>query len=166
MNRHKITRILKLNRILKNIKCRCYVTSNAAYKDYGERGITVCSEWRADTIAFILWALDSGYKQGLQLDRIDNDGGYTPNNCRFVSRSINNMNRRSHKNSLSKYLGVSINGTRWRWAIKYQGEYLYKYGFDTQFGAALARDKFILYNDLPHKLNLLTRRYRNARSKT
>lgn len=69
-----------------NPKCR-------GYKYYGGRGITVCSEWSESTI-FISWAYKNGYKKGLEIDRIDNNGNYEPSNCRWTTRSINNFNRR------------------------------------------------------------------------
>ena len=57
---------------------RCYDTKRTKYPIYGGRGITVCEEWREDPNTFIDWALANGYKDGLQIDRIDNDAGYSP----------------------------------------------------------------------------------------
>jgi hypothetical protein len=58
-------------------------------KWYGGRGITVCEEWRAKFEPFFKWAITIGWKRGLQIDRIDNDGNYEPSNCRFVTREQN-----------------------------------------------------------------------------
>lgn len=60
---------------------------------YFHKGITVCEEWKYTREAFCEWAKKNGYKKGLQLDRIDNSKGYSPNNCRFVTSKINNNNR-------------------------------------------------------------------------
>lgn len=81
---------------------RCEDEKREKYKDYGEMGITVCQEWH-DPNLFIDWAESHGYKNGLQLDRIDNDGCYSPENCRWVTPKQNSRNRRN-----TKYL--TING--------------------------------------------------------
>lgn len=62
---------------------------------YAGRGITVCEEWRHSYKPFETWALANGYKPGLQLDRIDNNGNYSPENCRFVTSTQNTRNRRN-----------------------------------------------------------------------
>lgn len=62
---------------------------------YVGRGIVVCEEWRSSFKPFEEWALANGYKPGLQLDRIDNDGPYSPENCRFVTSTQNIRNRRT-----------------------------------------------------------------------
>ena len=61
-------------------------------KRYAGRGITVCDQWRKFS-EFEKWALSNGWKRGLQIDRIDNDGNYEPSNCRFVTSKENNRNR-------------------------------------------------------------------------
>lgn len=73
---------------------RCTNPNCKSYKHYGARGIKVCSEWMNDKHAFVVWALANGWKKGLDLDREDNDGDYTPTNCRFVERHVNINNRR------------------------------------------------------------------------
>ena len=77
---------------------RCENENHSQYKDYGAKGITVCDEWSMDNAeAFISWALEHGWKKGLEIDRIDNKKGYSPDNCRFVSKKENCRNRRSNK---------------------------------------------------------------------
>ena len=82
-------------RVWSNIISRCNSPISAAYKNYGGRGITVCSEWQ-DVTVFAKWAQDSGYSEGLEIDRADNNIGYSPENCRWVTRSQNCRNRRSN----------------------------------------------------------------------
>ena len=78
-----------------NMKERCYNKNSISYKYYGGRGIKVYSTWREDFITFYLWAVTNGYKEGLQLDRIDNDGNYYPGNCKFSTREEQARNRQN-----------------------------------------------------------------------
>lgn len=78
--------------IWKGIRRRCYDTKDKRYNRYGGRGISVCKEWKENPIAFVEWALSHGYKRGLQIDRINNDGDYSPENCRFVTNKENHHN--------------------------------------------------------------------------
>jgi hypothetical protein len=75
-----------------NMKARCNNPKATSYKDYGGRGILVCERW-ADFFLF-LEDMGNSWKPELLLDRIDNDGNYTPENCRWVSRSVSNKNTR------------------------------------------------------------------------
>lgn len=68
-------------------------TNYCRYHDYGGRGITVCDAWK-DAGTFIDWALKHGYEETLKLDRKDNNKGYSPENCRFVTPSMSSINRR------------------------------------------------------------------------
>ena len=69
--------------------------SEQMIRNYRDRGITVCEEWRESPLAFGDWLLSHGWRQGLQIDRIDNDQGYTPDNCRVVTPKENLNNRRN-----------------------------------------------------------------------
>lgn len=73
---------------------RCSNRNARRFKDYGGRGISICQEWLESPNEFIAWALTNGYGKGKQLDRIDNNGNYEPNNCRFVTAKDNSNNRR------------------------------------------------------------------------
>ena len=77
------------------MKSRCYNPNNKSYKNYGARGIKVCDEWLTDSRKFVEWSLVSGWKKGLTLDRIDVNGNYEPNNCRWTSYEVQNNNRRN-----------------------------------------------------------------------
>lgn len=82
-----------LYRIWANIKERCNNPNQARYKDYGGRGIKLCEEWSTFK-PFRAWVLSNGWKHGLQVDRRDNDKGYSPENCRIVTRHEQQQNRR------------------------------------------------------------------------
>lgn len=84
----------KLYNLWTTMKSRCENPNRGKYKDYGKRGIKVCDEWH-DARKFCEWALENGYKEGMQLDRIDNDGNYEPSNCRWVTSKENSRNRRN-----------------------------------------------------------------------
>jgi hypothetical protein len=76
------------------MKCRCHDEHHEHYRQYGGRGIRVCEEWRRSFAVFLDWAMRNGYRSGLQIDRIDNDRGYCPENCRFVTALENARNKR------------------------------------------------------------------------
>ncbi len=80
----------------KGMLARCYRKSHCAYHNYGERGITVCDEWRSNFHAFKAWAISSGWQSGLEIDRRNNNGNYSPENCRCVTRKVNQRNRRNN----------------------------------------------------------------------
>jgi hypothetical protein len=66
---------------------------NACYRNYGGRGINICNDWK-DYLNFMKWASRSGYRDDLVIDRIDVNGDYEPNNCRWVTKSDSSVNRR------------------------------------------------------------------------
>lgn len=88
--------------VWKQMKERCCNPNHHAYKDYGGRGISVCKEWMSDFKAYFEWAISHGWKEGLTIDRINNDGNYTPQNCRFVPLVIQARNKRNNKEIIYK----------------------------------------------------------------
>lgn len=85
----------KLSGVYAFMISRCYNKEAGDYPNYGGRGIKVCKKWYHDREAFIVWARRNGWQPGLQLDRRDNDVGYRPSNCRFVTPKVNASNRRN-----------------------------------------------------------------------
>lgn len=92
---------------------RCNLITDAAYKDYCGRGISVCQDWNSDYTTFRKWAYSNGYEEGceLTLDRIDFNGNYDPGNCRWVDRVVQANNRRSCR--LYTYNGETHNIGEW-----------------------------------------------------
>lgn len=85
----------RLKNRLQNIKNRCYNQRNKSFSRYGGRGIFVCDEWLYNPKSFLDWSLSHGFRDDLQLDRIDNNGPYSPDNCRWVTAFQNSRNRRN-----------------------------------------------------------------------
>jgi len=139
-----------LYKVCNDMKKRC---SNKKDKYYGGRGITVCDEWLNDFKAFYDWCMSNGWKQGLEIDRINSDKGYSPDNCRFVTSSENNANRRPY--GKIKYKGVSLseNGKKYRASVTVDGKTIYIGLYETAIEAAKAYDEYIINNNLNRQLN-------------
>lgn len=101
-NRYENGKQTRLYHVWSNMIQRCTNPNNKRYKDYGERGITVCDEWRHDFDAFEKWALSAGYDKNAQhkkctIDRIDVNRGYSPDNCRFADNITQCNNKRNNR---------------------------------------------------------------------
>lgn len=101
----------KLYRVWRSMRDRCNNSNHHAYESYGGRGITICNEWNKLFLPFYEWAIAYGYKEGLSIDRINNDKGYEPKNCRWATRSQQQCNRRG--NRWVTYNGETLTVSQW-----------------------------------------------------
>lgn len=104
----------KIYKIYYSMKNRCYYHKNISFSNYGARGIKICKEWlnkENGFLNFYNWAIENGYKEGLSIDRIDVNGNYEPNNCRWVTRAFQNNNKRN--NIIIKYNNEEHNLKEW-----------------------------------------------------
>lgn len=146
----------KLYHIWQSMKERVFNIKDKAYKNYGGRGITVCNEWKNDFMSFYNWSIENGYKEGLSIDRINNDGNYEPLNCRWTTRNIQNRNIRVLRtNNKSGFKGVSLckqsNKFVSQISVNYKKIHIGK--FKTAEEAGYAYDKFVIENNLEHTSN-------------
>lgn len=84
----------RLYEIYQGMKQRCYNKNAPAYKNYGGRGIVMCDEWCNDFMLFHDWAINNDYRDSLSIDRIDVNGNYEPDNCRWADKQTQNINTR------------------------------------------------------------------------
>ena len=100
----------RLYGIWASIKDRTLNLKTRRFTDYGGRGITICDEWKNDFMPFYNWAMSNGYEEnkGLSIDRINNDGNYEPDNCRWTTKTIQGRNQRIQKNNNSGFKGVYL----------------------------------------------------------
>ena len=107
--RHGLSKT-RLNRIWRRMRYRCFTETCDSFKDYGGRGITICNEWNDFTI-FYSWAINNGYRDDLSIDRIDVNGNYCPENCRWTTQSEQMNNRRN--NHFITYQGKTKTISQW-----------------------------------------------------
>ena len=137
------------------IKRRCYNSEYKAFADYGGRGITVCEEW-LDVVKFIEWCESTcPNEKGISLDRIDNDKGYSPENCRWTDVSTQNINQRMRRTNTSGYVGIHWVESKLKWVsrINVEKKRIWLGDYKTIEEAVQARDNYIIENNLPHKLS-------------
>ena len=130
---------------------RCYNEKKPNYKDYGERGIKVCDRW-LDINNFIE-DMYPDYKEGLTLDRIDVNGIYEPDNCRWATLNIQMQNTREiYRTNTSGYRGVSWSkrDNKWVGQIKVENKLIYLGSFKTSIEAGKAYERYVRLNNLEH----------------
>lgn len=128
----------RLYRIWANMKNRCHNEQSNGYKYWGGRGISVCDEWRTSFESFRDWALLNGYSDELTIDRIDNDGNYEPDNCRWATMLTQIRNKRYKENKLN-VKGVYRRGNKYRAYIGVDYKTISLGSFDTLLEASEAR---------------------------
>ena len=101
----------RISSILSGMRQRCYNKNNKSYKNYGGRGISICDEWLYSTITFQDWAYANGYEDSLTIDRIDVNGNYCPENCKWADRRAQANNRTN--NRLITYNGETHTLSEW-----------------------------------------------------
>lgn len=158
-------RYTKLYSTWQNLRSRCYNSSvflskSKAGISYAERGISVCKEWEDSFKAFQDWAESVGYDEELakanklSIDRIDNNGNYEPDNCRWTNQNVQSANTRQlWTSNTSGYRGVRKSRNKFRAYIKNNGLTISLGQYDTIELAAKAYDFYIRYNNLPHTTN-------------
>ena len=127
-------------------------TLNPKYKKYGYyggRGISICDEW-LDIQNFYDWAMSNGYSDELSIDRIDNDGNYCPENCRWATQTIQTRNQRIKKNNKSGYRGVFFRKdiNKYRAQIGVNNKHIKLGHFQTAVEGAIAYNNYIIENNL------------------
>ena len=101
----------RLYNIFQGMKKRCYNKHRKDFYEYGGRGISICDEWLNDFQTFYDWSMSNGYDDNLTIDRIDNDKGYSPANCRWVD--IKTQSNNTRKNVYLGYNGETMTLAEW-----------------------------------------------------
>ena len=138
----------RLYAIYKGMHARCYNKNMPAYKYYGKRGISICEEWLSDFIKFKEWSIENGYTDGMSIDRIDVNGNYCPENCRWVTM-------KKQQNNKINSVFLSINDTRftiaeWAEMLNTNKQTLYS-KFQRLF------EQLGLYGEKIHEIKIYTR---------
>lgn len=157
--------------ILYAMRQRCYYDKHPQYYAYGGRGIKICSDWllrynphrkkflqlvnRGIVADFAKWALAHGYQDNLTIDRIDNDKGYSPDNCRFSNKQTQELNKGKFRNTSSQYRGVTWNKHHksWKASLRLDKQAMFIGYFKDELDAAKAYNAYIVANNLPNKIN-------------
>jgi hypothetical protein len=134
-------------------------TKKVKYKiSYTDKNITICDDWKNNFQSFYDWSLLNGYEESLSIDRIDNDLGYSPDNCRWTSMSTQCQNTRLlRSNNKSGYRGVSYakRENKWTASILDNGVKTNFGYFSTALEAATAYNNYVITNKSHHPLNIL-----------
>lgn len=162
MERHGMSRT-RIYSIWRDMRHRCSCEGMKNYRHYGGRGIRVCQQWNESFLAFYEWAIANGYLERLTIDRIDVNGNYFPENCRWVEKGIQSANRRS--TGECEYIGVFMhsNGSCYNCSIKKDNKVIFSYASRSKNDCAIKRNEFIVRNNLPYPLNEIKDCYEDVR---
>ena len=147
--KHNLTNT-RLYNTWSKLKDRVFNLKSKDYYNYGGRGITICDEWKNDFKSFYDWAMKNEYSDELSIDRIDNDGNYCPENCRWTTPTIQSRNRRIRKNSKTGYKGVCYRKGRNKYTaqICVDKKFIHLGSFSTPVEGAIAYNNYIIENNL------------------
>lgn len=134
---------------------RCHNPNDDGYSYYGGRGIIVCDEWRYNPQAFFDWNEKLGRTGTLTTERKNNDGDYTPDNCRLATKAEQARNTIVIcSNNTSGYKGIYLNNnSRWVAKIGVNNKHIFLGTYPTAIDAAKAYDKYVIDNKLEHTVN-------------
>lgn len=155
--RYILTHNLSKHRLYSTWKCmiyRCLNKEHKDYKNYGARGITICNEWL--NIENFINDMFPTYKEGLTLDRENNDLGYSPDNCRWATKTKQSRNTRLiYSHNTSGYRGIMWvkNINKWKSVIFINNKAKHLGYFANVKDAIEKRNNYILKNNLEHPLN-------------
>ena len=134
---------------------RCKNKNNKDYVNYGGRGIFIYNEWSKHPETFIQWALGNGWVDGLHIDRIDNNDGYCPGNCRFITQRENNLNQRIRKDNTTGFVGVYKSNDKYFSKVTANKKTMWLGYSLSPIDAAIKRNEYIISNNLKHNLNII-----------
>lgn len=125
---------------------RCYNPKSHAYRTYGGKGIKVCPSWLKSFNTFYIWYIKNGGTKGMQIDRINNDGNYSPRNCRIVTPTQNCRNKSN--NCIIEYKGEKRCIIEWSEVTGIRAGKLY-----ARYSAGMSVDKIFNQTRLPYTIN-------------